>query len=78
MNNRSKKDDNSFIFMSKENSSNFFRYIACPKAEQHISISEKTYICQGNTPSYGDGIRTFHKNFDDLLFCLPTNTYLCT
>lgn len=78
MNNRLKKDENSFIFISKSNSSEFIKYNACKEAEHHISISEKTFICQGNTPSYGDGIRTFHKNFEELLFCLPTNTYLCT
>lgn len=70
---RSQKDKKSFIFISKDRK--FLKYTACENAEQHLSISEKTYICQGNTCSYGDGIRTFHKNFDALEYCLPSNTY---
>jgi hypothetical protein len=44
-------------------------------SEFHLSISERTYICHGNTPSYADGIRTFEKNFDSLNYCLPSFSY---
>jgi hypothetical protein len=40
-----------------------------------LSVSDKLYICHGNTPSYGDGIRTFEKNFNTINYCLPSSSY---
>lgn len=53
----------------------FFKFEAIDQADQHIILSQKNYICHGNTASYGDGIRTFHKNFENVEYCLPSNTF---
>ena len=37
-------------------------------------MSDKLYVCHGNT-SYGDGIRTFEKNFNTINYCLPSGSY---
>lgn len=44
-------------------------------SEFHLSVSDKMYICHGNTPSYADGIRTFERNFETLNYCLPSFSY---
>lgn len=64
-----------FISGKQGDSQKLYKFEAQEETDQHISISEKNYICQGNTASYGDGIRTFHKNFDNIDYCLPSNTY---
>lgn len=70
------KDTHSFIFINKKNApTKFVKFQALPEADQHLVASEKNYICQGNTPSYGDGILTFHKNLESLGYCLPSNSF---
>lgn len=66
-------DNKSFLFVS-DNDHTFHKFKAMP-SEFHLSVSDKMYICHGNTPSYADGIRTFEKNFDALIYCLPSFSY---
>ena len=70
-----KKDINSFLFINDNESNNFIHFTACENTVQHINISDRIYICHGNTSSLGDGIRTFHRNFDSVEYCLPSNTF---
>ena len=63
-----------FTNLSEDNTK-FIKYIPKENADHHLTVSERNYICHGNTPSHGDGIRTFHKNFETVEFSLPSNTY---
>ena len=40
-----------------------------------MSVSDRLYICHGNTPSYADGIRVSQKSFEFINYCLPTLSY---
>jgi hypothetical protein len=73
---RSKKDENSFIFIEDETlADKFALFQADPLGDSHISVSEKLLICQGNTPNNGDGLRTFQRNFDSLAYFLPSRSF---
>ncbi len=70
------KDFDSFIFIAEKGIKyDFSKYDPEKDSTNHLSISDKLYICQGNTLSYGDGIRTQSKDFDILDYNLPSRTY---
>lgn len=71
------KSPNSFIFYHEGKEDNEFVFFkANPESEHHLHISEKLIICHGNTPSYGDGVRTFARNLESIDFYLPSSSYL--
>ena len=73
---RHKKDDNSFIFLQDLTLEDKFAHFAAdPDCEFHISVSEKLLVCQGNTPNNGDGLRTFQRNFDSLVYFMPSRSF---
>ena len=53
----------------------FAHFVSTEESEFHMSVSEKLLICQGNTPNNGDGLRTFQRNFDNLVYFLPSRSF---
>lgn len=49
---------------------------ADPDAEYHLSVSNRHEICHGSTSSRTDGIRTYHNNFETLLYTLPSKSFI--
>ena len=69
-----RNDPNSFIFVSNEEKTSIVEYKPI-QTEFHLSVCNKLYICQGNTPSYFDGIRTNARNLNEISYHLPSKTY---
>lgn len=77
INEKFRKDVNSFIFVKDEDlEEKFAIFFADSKSESHMTVSEKLLICQGNTPNSGDGLRTFQRNFESLAFFLPSISFV--
>lgn len=70
-----RKDLKSFMFISKSGSSKFAKFRAQEDSSHHLAVSDKNYICHGNTPSFHDGLNIENKKFSTLEYCLPSGSY---
>ena len=69
-------DPNSFIFVEDDELPNQMAlFKADPQEQSHITVSERLLICHGNTPNYGDGLRTFQRTFESLAYFLPSKSF---
>ena len=73
---KTKKAPGSFIFVMEDNATGaFIKFKANDSAENHIQMTEKLLISQGNRPSSGEGVQTFGRNLDRIFYYLPTQSY---
>ena len=70
------KAPGSFIFLQDDKEQDkILKFTALESDEHHVRISEKQLICQGNSPSVGDGLRPQGPSLSTISYYLPTASY---